>query len=233
MTSVQVGTTLGITITPAVLPNPSLLAKLSEASQFLRSFIKDPTTVGSLAPSSKYLTREITQFVATEKTDQPRRYLEVGAGTGAFTEELVRRIKDHDHLDILDIDPQFCQLLRAKYGAKNIHVHCTPVEDFKPNATYDGIVSGLPLNSFSSSQVETILGALKRLTKPKGTISYYEYLWLPTIKSAWLRFSNTIKWSDFNRVRSLKNLFYDTYGRKKEYVFLNITPARVLHFVMP
>ena len=44
------------------------------------------------------------------------------------------------------------------------------------------MISGLPLNNFPLSLVHEIFRSYKRLLKPAGTLSYFEYVWIRPIK---------------------------------------------------
>ena len=51
-----------------------------------------------------------------------------------------------------------------------------PLETLPADASYDLIVSGLPLNNFSVPAVEEILASYRRLLRPGGTLSFFEYI---------------------------------------------------------
>lgn len=208
----------------------SLIQSFWDTLHFLVRYVQNPTTVGSLTPSSVFLARKIVHYIPTHDDDQPRHYLEVGAGTGPFTAELIPRMKRDDRLDIVEFDPKFCEILKKKFSSANVQVHCVPIEQWQPGYKYDAIVSGLPLNLFSPEMVEKILATFKRLTKERGKISYFEYLGLPSIKAAFLTGSTK---QNFQRVLDIKELFFKTYGIKKDTVIMNFPPARVLHLQMP
>lgn len=202
---------------------------------FLIRFAQNPLTVGSIAPSSIFLAKKIVKLLPTHASGVGRHYLEVGAGTGVFTEEIIKRLKNHDQLDIVEVDPEFCEILRKKYAAHNVRVHCGPIEEWRPAYKYDHLVSGLPLNGFSPEQVSNILTKLRNLTKINGTISYFEYIALPSIKSICLEILARIGIisseyrNNFQKVLEIKELFYKTHGRMQEVVYLNALPARVFH----
>ena len=126
----------------------SLIQGLWDAMHFLLRYAQNPAAIGSISPSSVFLAKKIVQFIPTDDDGQARRYLEVGAGTGAFTGELIKKMKANDQLDIVELDPYFCKLLKEKFKKPQVHVHCVPIEQWKPDYQYDAIVSGLPLNSF-------------------------------------------------------------------------------------
>ena len=58
---------------------------MNENIQFLQAFLKNPGTVGSIAPSSSELAR---RMVAGIRPDENNIVLELGVGTGAITKFL-------------------------------------------------------------------------------------------------------------------------------------------------
>ena len=53
---------------------------------FFKQFLKNPTSIGAVCPSSKALAREITAKV---KLEDAVNIAELGPGTGVFTEEIL------------------------------------------------------------------------------------------------------------------------------------------------
>ena len=113
-----------------------------------------------------------------------RRILEVGPGTGAVTTALVRGLGPADSLDLVELNDRFVAHLRGRFerepafqavGSRSRVLH-QPLETLPGDAPYDLIVSGLPLNNFSVPAVEEILAAYRKLLRPGGTLSFFEYI---------------------------------------------------------
>ena len=161
-----------------------------------------------------------------------RHILEIGAGTGTFTEEIIKKLKLSDHLDIVELDPDLCKILRERFSHHpNVTIHEISILDFSPSNQYDFVVSGLPLNIFPSTFVEKVLEKYTDLTKQKGTLSYFEYMAIGKIKRAGLNFFG--RGQDFSLVLTKK----EEFKRKAkavtvDTVLLNLTPARVIHCVL-
>lgn len=230
-----------------------IVESLKNGGLFLSRFIENPDTVGSIIPSSQRLAEKIIRHIpeSKNKNHPGNHYLEIGPGTGSFTSEIVKRLAANDELDVVEIDPTFCELLKKKYADKpNVHVHCKSITEWSPDYKYDAIISGLPLNAFSPEQVEEFIRSFKTLAKDDGTISYFEYAFLPTLK---VKFLSTVKTLgndvanllgttpdivedsgrnlvQFQKVLALKKAFYHTFGIDSETVYFNFPPARVLHF---
>lgn len=205
---------------------------------FFKRFVQDPISTGSLVPSSKALARSITKYIPEnpDPNEEPRHYLEVGPGTGVFTDEILRKMKPTDTLDLVEYSKEFCEYLIKKYKNHSkrdcIHIHHKSILDWKERNKYDAVISGLPLNSFTPEMVIQCIEQLKSVTKESGTISYFEYWAMPWIKSK-------ILWGEtkqkFLKILETKGTFLKdcgkyVIGQKPEVVWRNFTPATVLHF---
>lgn len=208
----------------------AVIESLTHGLHFLHRFIRNPTEVGSILPSSAALAESIVSQIPedTSSRTEGKRYLEIGPGTGAFTIEIVKRLGDNDQLDIVEIDETFCDILKTKYANyPNIHIYCQSITEWDPEYKYDAIVSGLPLNAFGPEKVAEFIETFTKLTKEEGTISYFEYAYLPSIKIKAL-FGEELE--KFKKVLEIKTEFFNNFGFSSETVYYNIPPAKVLHF---
>jgi len=194
---------------------------------FLQRFIQSPLTVGSVFPSSLWLANCIIDSIPIFfENGPPRHFLEIGPGTGKFTREIVKKLRPQDHLDLIELDEKFCEILGQQFGhLPNVHIHNTSITDWESqHDQYDAIISGLPLNAFPSTQVYAIYHVFQRLIKDHGTLSYFEYLALPKIKKLFL---SPEKKEDFSQVLHIKETFYKKHQGNAQTVYLNFPPARV------
>lgn len=86
--------------------------RLDDEVRFIRSWLEKPLTVGAVAPSGRFLARTMARYV---DTDIPGPVIELGPGTGPVTEALVERGVDPSRLVLVEFNPVFCRLLRARY----------------------------------------------------------------------------------------------------------------------
>lgn len=198
-----------------------------EAVLFIHRFICSPSCIGSIFPSSSGLVEAITRKVAdAAKNPEPQRYLEIGAGTGAFTQQIINQMKPTDHLDVVEYDADLCRHLRRRfYHLKNVTIHQISILDYEAQK-YDVVVSGLPLANFTPEFVKEAHQKYVHLTKTGGFFSYFEYIGGATIKQALLCGEAAEK---FAQVIDLKNNLVQRYGEELDNVWLNITPARAIH----
>lgn len=213
------------------IPKSSLRASLKKTFGFLKEYIRDPQTVGSLFPSSKYLAKEIVSKIPKDPKVGGRRILEIGPGTGVFTDRIIKRMNPSDTLDLVEFDEKFCAQLRERYrNLPNVRVFQKSILDHEVqrDRKYNYVVSGLPLNSFSVEMVRKIFEKFEELTARDGYLSYFDYLFLPAIKRVGL---NKEEKQSFDAILSLKERFFEKRGEEKNYVMRNLFPARVLHHI--
>jgi phosphatidylethanolamine/phosphatidyl-N-methylethanolamine N-methyltransferase len=86
--------------------------RLDDEVHFLRSWMEKPLATGAVTPSGKPLARARASFV---DPDLDGKVIELGPGTGAVTAALVEQGIDPERLVLVEFNPSFCQLLRARY----------------------------------------------------------------------------------------------------------------------
>jgi phosphatidylethanolamine/phosphatidyl-N-methylethanolamine N-methyltransferase len=85
---------------------------LDDEVRFIRSWIERPLSIGAVAPSSKMLARAMARYVDPH-SDGP--VVELGPGTGPVTAALVEAGVDPARLVLVEFNPEFCRILRARY----------------------------------------------------------------------------------------------------------------------
>ena len=198
----------------------------SDTAVFAVAFTNEPWKIGAIAPSSKYLADEITKYVVLDGA--PKRILEVGAGTGVFTLNLVKNLRPEDRLDVIENLPELVKILDKKFShLPNVEVHCLSILDWYPKKKYDFIVSGLPFNAFDSGFLQEILDHYQMLIKNNGILSYFEYIVLPKIKRFFLDEQARKVFED--TLFCVKD-FREGFSFEEKIVWPNLPPAKV-HFL--
>jgi len=139
---------------------------------FARAGASHPLRVGAIAPSSRRLARLIT----SEISPQCAPVLELGPGTGVFTQALLGLGLRQDELILVECDPFFARLLKHDYPKTRIFE--TGAERLRHINLLGGeqagaVVSGLPLLSMSMRQRILILQFALRHMRPGA--SYYQF----------------------------------------------------------
>ena len=159
---------------------------MGERLQFFGAFLRNPATVGSLLPSSPALAREM---VRTCDLRQARTVVELGAGTGPFTREILKRIGPETLFIALELDEQSVAALRAEFPQAIIYHESAAnlpaclARHGRQHADY--ILSGLPWGSLPSEVADSILQAVISSLRPGGmfvTFSYVHSRMLPGIR---------------------------------------------------
>ena len=120
--------------------------RLDDEVRFIRSWMEKPLAIGAVTPSGKVLARTMARYVDPEV---PGPVIELGPGTGPVTEALITRGVSPSRLVLVEFNPAFCRLLRARYPTATVvqgdaYSLRRVLGDFlRPPAA--AIVSGLPL----------------------------------------------------------------------------------------
>ena len=205
---------------------------LQEHRLFWREFRENFHTTGAVLPSSRWLSSALTRYV--RRSAGGIRILEAGPGTGVVTKQIVRRMGFDARLDLVELNESFVSLLRQRFCqdprfrlvADRSRVIHQSVTLFKTEEPYDTIISGLPLNNFDVDQVAQILAAYRRLLKPGGTLSFFEYIGVRPVRRL------VGKPSDRHRLRGITRLLHKTFEDRtvrREWIWPNVPPAWVHH----
>jgi phosphatidylethanolamine/phosphatidyl-N-methylethanolamine N-methyltransferase len=86
--------------------------RLDDEVRFIRSWIERPLSIGAVTPSGKILARAMAGYVDPNSTGP---VVELGPGTGPVTEALVEAGVAPSRLVLVEFNPAFCRILRARY----------------------------------------------------------------------------------------------------------------------
>jgi phospholipid N-methyltransferase len=145
---------------------------------FLREFFKSNRMVGSVLPSSRFLSKKMLRPIQFKEA---KVIVELGPGTGVFTKELLSNISSSCQLVVIELNDAFFTDLHKKFQAPNLHlVHSSAtditqiLQDLKlPKADY--ILSSLPLSNFPTELRQSILEAIKENLKVDGKMIQFQY----------------------------------------------------------
>lgn len=197
----------------------------SESKAFFSAYLRSPGGVGSIIPSSRFLSKAATRYI--ESNGHPIRILEIGAGTGCFTEKIVEKMGDDDWLDVIEIDPELCQVLQQKFGQyPSVQIHCLSILDWNPDLCYDFVVSALPHNTFDPDFVDSVLDKYKQLIKNNGILTYFELAGFSRIKRLFLMGQGKKK---FLKIFNATSNFRKSFEFDKDLILFNAPPAWTYH----
>jgi phospholipid N-methyltransferase len=112
--------------------------------------------------------------------DVPRAELvvELGAGTGVQTGEILARLSPAGRLVSLEIDPDLAKLLDERYDDPRLQVVCDSAENLDTHLggkRADVLVSALPYTSFDAALRRRVLDLLPVALAPQGVLLVIQY----------------------------------------------------------
>ncbi|MEM8495633.1 MAG: methyltransferase domain-containing protein [Planctomycetota bacterium] len=123
--------------------------------------MKHGTRVASVAPSSRFLSAATARFVDATK---PQTIVELGAGTGPVTAEILRRMHPDSRLLALELDDDFAAVLRQRFGddprATLVTGSATDLDQHLNEARLgrvDVFINGLPTPSLPEVVVDSVM----------------------------------------------------------------------------
>jgi phospholipid N-methyltransferase len=165
-------------------PPPASPRRASEPDRllFLSKFLRHGTSVGAVTPTSAWFARKLLRDLDLTR---PQCVVELGAGTGPITAELLRRAGPQCRCVIVELDADFCARLRQRFPAAEI-VQADARDlalmlDERQIAAVDHVLCGLALPWFSRPDRHLILDTVRRRLTADGSFRQLSYMpWLHT-----------------------------------------------------
>jgi len=155
-----------------------IIAAVTDTTLFLKEWLANPQRTGSVAPSSPKLGAAMARWLPAD----PESYvLELGPGTGAVTEALLKRGLREDRLIAIEHNPNLARLLREKFPrAQIITGDAWQLDELllrrrEPVESVGAVISSLPLLNFSEEQAEALAQKIRSVLKPGGNWVQYSY----------------------------------------------------------
>jgi phospholipid N-methyltransferase len=145
---------------------------------FFRQWLKNPMQLAAISPSSKQLARQMM----TQLPRPCRRVIELGGGTGVFTEALLAHGIPAADLLVLELNEELHQHLVRKFPGA--HVVCgdagnlteiANTHGFSGEQRADAVISGLGLLSMPRQTQQVILQAAFDSLQPDGRFIQFTY----------------------------------------------------------
>lgn len=125
---------------------PLQLRALDDQVRFLRNWLENPLKTGAVAPSSKHLAKAMAAVVDPDLTGP---VIELGPGTGAMTEALIKRGVAPERIIAIEFSRDFVPLLAKRFpGATILQGDAYALREKVRSLTEDkacAVVSSLPL----------------------------------------------------------------------------------------
>jgi phosphatidylethanolamine/phosphatidyl-N-methylethanolamine N-methyltransferase len=151
-------------------------SRLADAGQFLRTWAGNPLLLGAVMPSGPALA---AAMAAEVDPVQPGPVVELGPGTGVMTQALLARGIAPERLFLIEYEPGFCELLRARFpGVTIIEGDAYDLRGTlgaRLGAPPSAVVSSLPLITRPAPQRAALLAAAFDLMAPGGPFVQFSY----------------------------------------------------------
>jgi len=148
---------------------------LGERRRFLRSFLSGPARVGAVLPTSR---RTVQATLDMAPIERARCVVELGAGTGPYTREILSRLGPQGRLLAFEVDPALAGALARELRDPRLEVIADSAANLE--AHLDGrrpevIVSALPFTSLPGPLRREILAVARRALADDGVMLVLQY----------------------------------------------------------
>jgi phospholipid N-methyltransferase len=140
---------------------------------FLGEWFRNPRSVAAIAPSGRALASLITRNI----TARTGKVLELGPGTGAFTQALIERGVREENLTLIECSPDFARLLEARFPrARLLEMNAEQLNRLTlSDIPVGAIVCGLGLLNMSHQRVASIMKGAFSCLKSGGEFFLFTY----------------------------------------------------------
>jgi phospholipid N-methyltransferase len=148
---------------------------IAERLRFLRAFASNPRQVGAILPTSKQAVRDMLDL-----GDVPgaRLVVELGAGTGSQTAEILGRMGPDARLIALEIDPKLAKVLQDRFDDPRLEVVVDSAENLQAHLgeeKADVLVCALPFTSLDPGLRRRILDSMPAALAADGVAVVIQY----------------------------------------------------------
>ena len=165
---------------------------MSDAATFLKNFLRNPTKVGAIAPSSEGLARTMVDWFDWQNASS---VIEFGPGTGVFTEAILGRLQPRTRFFAIEQSAELVAATQARCpDAEVLQDSVTNVARLcrdREIESVDAIVCGLPWAAFSEILTDEIMSAMFEVLRPGGQFATFAY-WQGVILPAGIKFSRRL-----------------------------------------
>lgn len=142
---------------------------------FLKQFWKDRQMVGAISPSTRYLGEKMLENIDFTSV---QRIVELGPGTGVFTDLIVERLRPDAKLWIFELNDAFHNSLKTRITDERvevIHDSAEFISKYTGEEPVDVIVSSLPLMVFPEDLRKKVVSESFTLLKKNGKYVQFQY----------------------------------------------------------
>ena len=151
---------------------------MAEKRSFLKHFWQDKKMVGSMVPSSKFLTEKMIRNIDFKKA---KLIVELGPGNGVFTKKILELMTKDCTLIVFELNTNFYEILSKEIQDPRvilIHGSAENITQAVQEAGFlhaDYVVSSLPLANFPKKLTQEILNESYNNLKNNGKYIQFQY----------------------------------------------------------
>lgn len=121
---------------------------MPSTKQFFLNFLKAPFRNASVVPSSQVACRAMVEGIPWDEVEY---IVELGPGTGVFTEHIVRCAKNNAKLLAIELEESYINSLEQRFGlaVEIVHASAHQLDELVEGRDWpriDLVISGLPFN---------------------------------------------------------------------------------------
>ena len=151
---------------------------LTQRIDFLKESIRNLRLTGSVAPSSRFLSRAIVAKIDPERADV---VVELGPGDGVITRFILERLRPDARLLIFEINEVFVEKIRDTFYDARLTVIHDSAENMEEHfqkmdiRNVDYIVSGIPFVMLPETLTKRIMLECRRWLRTGGRFIQFHY----------------------------------------------------------
>ncbi|TDD22991.1 class I SAM-dependent methyltransferase [Nonomuraea diastatica] len=157
----------------------------NDSALFLGQFLRAPTKVGAVAPSSRRLATNVCAPIP--ERGEPT-VVELGPGTGPFTAEIQQRLAGRGHHLAVEVNDLMAQLLAERFPTVDVaHADAARLGELlreRGLRQADVVVSGLPWAAFPEETQRDLLRAVTSAMSPVAAFTTFSYVHAIPLNSA-------------------------------------------------
>lgn len=142
---------------------------------FLKQFWKERQMVGAISPSTRFLGEKMLENVDFNTV---RTIVELGPGTGVFTDMILERMHPEAQLWVLELNDEFYGSLAKRINDERvqvIHDSAEFISKYTGDIPIDVVVSSLPLMVFPEELRKNVVKASFDSLRAQGKYVQFQY----------------------------------------------------------
>lgn len=149
----------------------------NDSTLFLGQFLRAPTSIGAIAPSSQRLAAAVC--APLPERGEPT-VVELGPGTGPFTQEIQRRLAGRGHHLAVELNEPMAKILAERFPKVDVvqgdAAELPELLAERGLRQADVVVSGLPWAAFPRELQRGLLSAVTSVMNPSGAFTTFSYI---------------------------------------------------------